>query len=149
MVRVKTQIDSSPAFDESLKVQLKQGPVSLLVVQLMRQFDDITYNYMMIQWYEQILIIQQPLTMTGHNEMVTQWQDDNKNLKSICVVLVEDVVKELDVVEEEEHLVLAHLLVDGHVFFVFCCLTSFWSNVWRVSSLQSHCLLTIVDKDKN
>ena len=49
MVRVKTQIDSSPAFDESLKVQLKQGPVSLLVVQLMRQFDDITYNYMMIQ----------------------------------------------------------------------------------------------------
>ena len=68
---------------------------------------------MMIQWYEQILIIQQPLTMTGHNEMVTQWQDDNKNLKSVCVLLVEDVVKELDVVEEEEHLVLAHLLVDS------------------------------------
>ena len=40
MVRVKTQIDSCPAFDETLKVQLKQCPVSLLVVQLMRQFDD-------------------------------------------------------------------------------------------------------------
>ena len=43
----------------------------------------------------------------------TQWQDDNKNLKSVCVLLVEDVVKELDVVEEEEHLVLAHLVVDS------------------------------------
>ena len=40
MVRVKTQINRCPAFDETLKVQLKQCPVSLLVVQLMRQFDD-------------------------------------------------------------------------------------------------------------
>ena len=43
---------------------------------------------------------------------VTGWPNDDKNLKLVSILLVEDVVKELGVVEEEEQLVLAHLHCD-------------------------------------
>ena len=43
--------------------------------------------------------------------LMKKWKPRTKNLKNICFLLIEQIVKELVVVEEEEQLVLADLRV--------------------------------------